>query len=1188
NDTKMDVVEIAANAWDELGLTAGASMERIVQVYREMCLKRALGIEADKDFYKKAIAYRFLASVPLARKEYRPSDILPLLLSMDVAGDDPEDDPARSLRACAMLDVSIACMERAQSPWSLPYVNYVINVHYCMRKHVVRRRYTEFQRLHQALMQKLPVIPQLPDNAWKHKLAMPSERARELIVYLSRIIQLLVYRGLFSPDIMAFLEIDYGRIRAEEEGLSAEYLNRISPVLEGSMVFIIDSEWMQRWRKFVLGNHNTAPPGLISNSNLLTERGLPRKNLYAPRQYRCLSLPAWKYFHTIYRGGPEISRSSKDIYGNAVLSAEMACIKIQSLARGYLARVNAHKRRWSLGLQQPHVERTFETYCMLEAAERKTRHIKLLVEMKQVQVRHHAAHTIQRAYRQYRDHLSYNKEERPIIIENTKNVAAAADYFTLAEIGMVEDDNTRFIHFIHTMQRGVTIRKLSSRYKPTPKLKFFTIDRTGAQLQWSYPAKPERRTLTLAYCTSIQIESPVLLKSRLGLSVKQTLDFGVVLTTPEKEVILIGESKCEVQALLFGLRILMEEGKSRLAGPLRMDAQGIMRRNVPNAKDVNDTKMDVVEIAANAWDELGLTAGASMERIVQVYREMCLKRALGIEADKDFYKKAIAYRFLASVPLARKEYRPSDILPLLLSMDVAGDDPEDDPARSLRACAMLDVSIACMERAQSPWSLPYVNYVINVHYCMRKHVVRRRYTEFQRLHQALMQKLPVIPQLPDNAWKHKLAMPSERARELIVYLSRIIQLLVYRGLFSPDIMAFLEIDYGRIRAEEEGLSAEYLNRISPVLEGSMVFIIDSEWMQRWRKFVLGNHNTAPPGLISNSNLLTERGLPRKNLYAPRQYRCLSLPAWKYFHTIYRGGPEISRSSKDIYGNAVLSAEMACIKIQSLARGYLARVNAHKRRWSLGLQQPHVERTFETYCMLEAAERKTRHIKLLVEMKQVQVRHHAAHTIQRAYRQYRDHLSYNKEERPIIIENTKNVAAAADYFTLAEIGMVEDDNTRFIHFIHTMQRGVTIRKLSSRYKPTPKLKFFTIDRTGAQLQWSYPAKPERRTLTLAYCTSIQIESPVLLKSRLGLSVKQTLDFGVVLTTPEKEVILIGESKCEVQALLFGLRILMEEGKSRLAGPLRMDAQGIMRRNVPNAKDVVREAIAAHALLEEENN
>jgi hypothetical protein len=169
--------------------------------------------------------------------------------------------------------------------------------------------------------------------------------------------------------------------------------------------------------------------------------------------------------------------------------------------------------------------------------------------------------------------------------------------------------------------------------------------------------------------------------------------------------------------------------------------------------NINNTTEDIQEIAANAWDELGLPSSASSDLIISMYRQICLKRALGLEANcsNTFYKKAVAYRFLCSIPLERKEYKATDILPTLFSMDASPDDV-NSVAHKLRACAMLDVSISCMERAQNQRQLPYVNYVINVHYCMRKHVVRRRYSEFKLLHEALLHKLPVIPNVRNEAY----------------------------------------------------------------------------------------------------------------------------------------------------------------------------------------------------------------------------------------------------------------------------------------------------------------------------------------------------------------------------------------------------------------------------------------------------
>lgn len=60
-----------------------------------------------------------------------------------------------------MLDVAIPRVERAQRAFGLPYANYVLSVHYCLRRHVVRRRYREFRALHAVLATQLPVLPEV-------------------------------------------------------------------------------------------------------------------------------------------------------------------------------------------------------------------------------------------------------------------------------------------------------------------------------------------------------------------------------------------------------------------------------------------------------------------------------------------------------------------------------------------------------------------------------------------------------------------------------------------------------------------------------------------------------------------------------------------------------------------------------------------------------------------------------------------------------------------------------------------------------------------------------------------------------------------------------------------------------------------------------------------------------------------
>ncbi|ETV85341.1 hypothetical protein, variant [Aphanomyces astaci] len=424
-------------------------------------------------------------------------------------------------------------------------------------------------------------------------------------------------------------------------------------------------------------------------------------------------------------------------------------------------------------------------------------------------------------------------------------------------------------------------------------------------------------------------------------------------------------------------------------------------------------------------------------------------------------------------------------------------------------------------------------------------------------------------------------MPSDRARDLVLYLSRIIQLLTYRKLFSTDIMAFLEIDYCKLRSEEEALSADALNRIAPVLDGSIVFLVDSSWMTQWRNFVLDKDGMSPPGPISNADLLDDHGRPKKHMVVPRHYRFLSAAAWKFFRLIYRGGPEITRNTKSIYAPRVFSPEMACLKVQTFVRGFLARSHAHRRRHAMGFRRPIMERSFEAMETLQLTERKMQTIRSLVELKLAQNRHLAAVTIQQAYKRYMHRVLY-ADDVPVKVESNVLPDVAADYFTLQEIGLIEDDAARLVQFIHTMQKGVAIMKLSSRYKPTPKLKFFKLDRIGSQLMWTCKAKPSPKSIVLAKCKRITMESPVLLKSVLGIRSKQTAahDHGVVLTLVDKEVVLLADSACAGNALFFGLQVLIKEGKESMKAPNLYDQDGVMRRQLVHAKDVVRQALAVH--------
>ncbi len=132
------------------------------------------GVDSQSTFHKQSCAYRYLSSIPISNRQFVPMDIIPTLRPLDYDNNHSEQDhesteisknssssQTTDLRAFAMMDVSIGSLERAQKPFELPYVNYVINVHYCLRQHVVRRRYREFQALHENLSSKIPVLPQV-------------------------------------------------------------------------------------------------------------------------------------------------------------------------------------------------------------------------------------------------------------------------------------------------------------------------------------------------------------------------------------------------------------------------------------------------------------------------------------------------------------------------------------------------------------------------------------------------------------------------------------------------------------------------------------------------------------------------------------------------------------------------------------------------------------------------------------------------------------------------------------------------------------------------------------------------------------------------------------------------------------------------------------------------------------------
>ncbi|KAE8986171.1 hypothetical protein PR003_g23314 [Phytophthora rubi] len=639
----------------------------------------------------------------------------------------------------------------------------------------------------------------------------------------------------------------------------------------------------------------------------------------------------------------------------------------------------------------------------------------------------------------------------------------------------------------------------------------------------------------------------------------------------------------------------------------------------------------VKEVTARAFDELQLPVGASEEQVASRFRSICLNRVLSSRAetsdstviidpanpnanaaaddgDERFQRQAVAYRFLCSLPLQPGvEYRAEHLLPTLRPLDPQSHSNEANE----RASAMLDVSIVSMERAQQAGRLPYTNFVLRVHYCLRRHVVRRRYSEFLALHSLLETKLPVLPQLPERNWVYALRMPpAERARRLASYLQRITTLLATRGVFSLEVLAFLEIDATRVRAEEEALAVDILSRTSRGGGDNIFFIVHSNWIFSWKRFA--TTHALPPGPISNQNLFetpTPESICRRlkeGLVAAQHYRCVNGSTWRYWHLVYGGGPPIRRQTPSIYGHPACDLTTLAVLVQCLVRGFLARRAMRRARILQKLEDPAACRTVAAKARHRTLEARLDIVRQYVEVREFQTRHVAALKIQRAFRVFllrSEHALLLAESAVPDSATTQGLQQICDdRLALEELALVEDPALRLAHFLATMLAGVPLRKLRARNK-TPAWRLFRLDPIASELRWSSSASTKTNAMAFAEVEKLTTETPLASRKpsfvrRMSLSrgsedgaaqreVAADTSHAVVATYREegvkRELMLICEGPGEMEVLYFGLSALVSEASSRTAnGATFVDGHGIIRKRVPHAKKLLRDA---HVLLEQ---
>lgn len=75
-----------------------------------------------------------------------------------------------------------------------------------------------------------------------------------------------------------------------------------------SMLFAISMNWFRRWQAFARGETND-DPGPINNVNIVhqhNDSSQPIRNVKTGSDYAQINLKLWKFFHSMYGGGPEI------------------------------------------------------------------------------------------------------------------------------------------------------------------------------------------------------------------------------------------------------------------------------------------------------------------------------------------------------------------------------------------------------------------------------------------------------------------------------------------------------------------------------------------------------------------------------------------------------------------------------------------------------------------------------------------------------------------------------------------------------------------------------------------------------------------------------------------------------------------------------------------------------------------
>lgn len=416
-----------------------------------------------------------------------------------------------------------------------------------------------------------------------------------------------------------------------------------------------------------------------------------------------------------------------------------------------------------------------------------------------------------------------------------------------------------------------------------------------------------------------------------------------------------------------------------------------MNINIFGGKDPNSFEWipsELHDVVKNPLTILGCHIRSKVWEIRDSFRRICLENLQGKifcqdslckKADNvDFKKALLAFRLLMKDFVA-----PVDEITGLILSDITlkhiGEYIESSPLMNSkpehmlmalrplptidldylstsRACRMLHVvhvghGVGVPLPGSKVELLPFMQYTFQVYYCTRKWKITKRFSEFMQLQEQLT--LEFTTSLPETLkknilFKFGLGLKNPRAKGLATFVNEMHTLMAQRGVFSPRLTQFLEIDIVRIHFEEEGRISKVIDSPRQLPLGSVWHPVDEIWLTRWRRFVLGRGARCyfPPGKITNLRLLQSTEVTKKrksgvlitvqkleskpNLKLGHDYRALNFNMCNYLMFVHGGGPWISRMNRDITSDPGQSSLQAIVRVQ----GFLRMSNAINRRVNL--------------------------------------------------------------------------------------------------------------------------------------------------------------------------------------------------------------------------------------------------------------